>query len=52
MPFLMAQEQRLTRWCEVWAHPLPREVVLTGAISLQRTDVRPFTDKQINYKLV
>src|SRR3954468_23198945 len=51
MPFLMAQEQRLTRWCEVWAHPLPREVVLTGAISLQRTDVRPFTDKQINYKL-
>jgi GAF domain-containing protein len=36
----------------VWAHLLPREVVLTGAISLQRTDVRPFTDKQINYKLV
>jgi two-component system, NtrC family, sensor kinase len=45
--YTQTEAQKLARYRTLLGAPLLREGVPIGAIALQRTDVRPFTDKQI-----
>jgi signal transduction histidine kinase len=45
--YTQTEAQKLARYRTIMGAPLLREGVPIGAIALQRTDVRPFTDKQI-----
>jgi two-component system, NtrC family, sensor kinase len=45
--YTSTEAQKLAHYRSVLGAPLLREGVPIGAIALQRTDVRPFTDKQI-----
>jgi signal transduction histidine kinase/DNA-binding response OmpR family regulator/putative methionine-R-sulfoxide reductase with GAF domain len=46
--YTSTEAQKLAHFRTVLGAPLLREGVPIGAIALQRTDVRPFTDKQID----
>jgi GAF domain-containing protein/CheY-like chemotaxis protein len=45
--YTQTEAQKLARYRTLLGAPLLREGVPIGAVALQRTDVRPFTDKQI-----
>ena len=45
--YALVEGQRLGDYCTVLAIPMVREGVPTGVLSLTRSEVRPFTEKQI-----